>query len=405
MNIIREIEIYRFRSIEEQKIKAIGSINVFWGKNDVGKSNFLKALNLFFNGETDWAMNYDYESDFNIQIRKERKSHEPRRIRMKFKFAAPVGWNLTSGTFSVYRKWDTLGQMTQVFYDNRGIKIINPGSCSAIAKYLKRTKYLYIPAVRGRSFLEYLYSLLQNSLFLKQEKKIEPAIETLNREIISASKKVQTDFNEATDIKVDISIPERLSNLYKSFQALTKLTVDEKVISDLSIDKRGDGIQARFMATLLNFVAEQDRKNKYIWGFEEPENSLEYNLAKRLAERISTSYYNNAQVFITSHSPAFIASGFGNTSLFSVEKNKKGLTSIEECGPEHKSYLERIRDISELCADYYDQRSEIDRLVDENKANKRIIIVEGRDDKKVIEHIFKLYQKKVTRKLSICINM
>ena len=45
--IIREIRIKNFRSIVEATIP-LDNFNIFVGLNDCGKSNVLKALNLFF---------------------------------------------------------------------------------------------------------------------------------------------------------------------------------------------------------------------------------------------------------------------------------------------------------------------------------------------------------------------
>lgn len=39
-------------------------INVFSGSNDSGKSNVLKALNLFFNNVTDFDSPLEFQSDF-----------------------------------------------------------------------------------------------------------------------------------------------------------------------------------------------------------------------------------------------------------------------------------------------------------------------------------------------------
>lgn len=46
---IKKIEIRNFRSIRNILIN-VDNYNTFVGLNDVGKSNLLKALNLFFNG-------------------------------------------------------------------------------------------------------------------------------------------------------------------------------------------------------------------------------------------------------------------------------------------------------------------------------------------------------------------
>ena len=48
MRLISEIEIGYFRSIYKINISNIGDMAVFFGRNDSGKSNILRALNLFF---------------------------------------------------------------------------------------------------------------------------------------------------------------------------------------------------------------------------------------------------------------------------------------------------------------------------------------------------------------------
>ncbi len=50
---IHSIRIKNFRSIKNEYLEA-KDMNIFVGLNDAGKSNVLKALNLFFCGETDY---------------------------------------------------------------------------------------------------------------------------------------------------------------------------------------------------------------------------------------------------------------------------------------------------------------------------------------------------------------
>ena len=49
---IKQIHIRNFRSIVNVTLN-VEKMNIFVGLNDVGKSNVLKALNLFFNNETE----------------------------------------------------------------------------------------------------------------------------------------------------------------------------------------------------------------------------------------------------------------------------------------------------------------------------------------------------------------
>ena len=64
---IEKIEIQYFRSIYRETITGLKLLNVFTGKNDAGKSNVLKALNLFFNNETDTETPFSFVDDYNFQ--------------------------------------------------------------------------------------------------------------------------------------------------------------------------------------------------------------------------------------------------------------------------------------------------------------------------------------------------
>lgn len=56
-----EFKIYNYRSISEIKLKIDNAnLTVICGSNNVGKTNFLRALNLFFNPELD---NFDADRD------------------------------------------------------------------------------------------------------------------------------------------------------------------------------------------------------------------------------------------------------------------------------------------------------------------------------------------------------
>lgn len=64
---IEKMEIQYFRSIYREIVSGLRLLNVFTGKNDVGKSNILKALNLFFNNETDSGVPFYFADNFNFQ--------------------------------------------------------------------------------------------------------------------------------------------------------------------------------------------------------------------------------------------------------------------------------------------------------------------------------------------------
>ena len=64
MLMITGIEIRNFRSIGRMRLNC-EDITTFIGENDAGKSNILRALNLFFNNETDYGHPFDFKQDWN----------------------------------------------------------------------------------------------------------------------------------------------------------------------------------------------------------------------------------------------------------------------------------------------------------------------------------------------------
>jgi predicted ATP-dependent endonuclease of OLD family len=63
MQIINKVEINYFRSIYSSTVNKCNDMNLLVGGNDSGKSNILKALNLFFNNKT------DFENEFQTSVR------------------------------------------------------------------------------------------------------------------------------------------------------------------------------------------------------------------------------------------------------------------------------------------------------------------------------------------------
>jgi predicted ATP-dependent endonuclease of OLD family len=72
---IEHVEIKYFRSIYRVRLPKLTDVIILAGRNDVGKSNILKALNLFFNNQTDWNVPFEFNRDFSqrrlSEVRKE----------------------------------------------------------------------------------------------------------------------------------------------------------------------------------------------------------------------------------------------------------------------------------------------------------------------------------------------
>lgn len=64
MDLINKFEIKSFRSLYTATFKDCSDLNLIFGRNDSGKSNVLRALNLFFNDDVDVGSELDFNLDF-----------------------------------------------------------------------------------------------------------------------------------------------------------------------------------------------------------------------------------------------------------------------------------------------------------------------------------------------------
>ena len=71
MKIVDSVTIRYFRSVYTLTLFPCKDMTVIAGKNDVGKSNILKALNLFFSQQSDYLHNFDFFEDYSLSRREE----------------------------------------------------------------------------------------------------------------------------------------------------------------------------------------------------------------------------------------------------------------------------------------------------------------------------------------------
>lgn len=93
MKIISKIEINYFRSTYSVDLKKINDLNVLIGGNDSGKSNVLKALNLFFNNETELGQGFFFMDDLTRKRSEEARATKGRAtIWIKVHFTNFLNW-------------------------------------------------------------------------------------------------------------------------------------------------------------------------------------------------------------------------------------------------------------------------------------------------------------------------
>jgi hypothetical protein len=158
------------------------------------------------------------------------------------------------------------------------------------------------------------------------------------------------------------------------------------------LSQRGDGIKIRHIPIILQNIAEAElRENRSrepiastIWGFEEPENNLEYDSAKKLAESFIeyvskvhfqdknySRYDEGIQIFITTHSPVFYTlsnSEDPRINSFYVKKQKDESSDIRPISSENSLALEtemKLLPLFELSKHWKNINKSIDSLRNE----------------------------------------
>ena len=105
MILIDRVNITYFRSFYSEQVKGISDLNIVLGKNDSGKSNFLRALNLFFNFETIKGHPFEFDKDYSKKRINESKKNSDLVIKIRFK--TPSGYKGSLGEFfEVSRYWN-----------------------------------------------------------------------------------------------------------------------------------------------------------------------------------------------------------------------------------------------------------------------------------------------------------
>jgi len=205
-----------------------------------------------------------------------------------------------------------------------------------------------------------------------------------------------------------LSAPTEMSKL---FRALDFSHRDE---NHSVLKQKGDGIKVRHLPELLRFINQNETaKRFFIWGFEEPENSLDLGAAQAEAKRFKEfSDRHDTQIFITSHSPVFYMNNdkSGSVKKYFIEKQhsvQEGDSSIvdpSDAASEINNIedaeklmdksgllqlpfiIRKISEVSKLNDEIYDQKRFLEEKISE--ISKPILFVEGVTDKKVFEKCF-----------------
>lgn len=300
MQFIQKIEIRNFRSILLIKAFDVSDLNIFVGNNDNGKSNIIRALNLFFNNKTDYDKDFRFLQDYSYHSIQDSK---PKEIKIELTIAPPKDRFKDSRIIKWSKKWKSDGsiQEERVYLENNDTL----PSSENVYKWLDKIKFRYIPAIKSE---KYFFNLMEE-LYDVLNSKFEKEIAEKGLDFIEGLQKITE--NITNNLNLSLGIPNSLQIPSDFKQLFSRLDFGMRSNNKIyHLSQRGDGIKVRHIPVILHHMAIEEQshrgfvKSDTIWGFEEPENNLELKFCFDLAKKF-TEYSKDIQIFITTHSPAF----------------------------------------------------------------------------------------------------
>ncbi|WP_151944256.1 ATP-dependent nuclease [Aliarcobacter butzleri] len=365
---IKNVEIKNFRTFDsyDEKGKDLFNIEldekfqIIAGANNSGKTNLLRALNLFFNYETDENITYSRYQDMpyhkgkdgtgspvytEITVQIFLTDNDVLKIRSLKKF-------LLQGNLIIVKIIFKNEEIIKM-YMNEKKSFIPLQKSHHIQKLLNRVKFVYIPSntiiekkINELVSDEILPSMIDSYGYGKSDlgKKIRKLSsllkesDILTKEILEEKNKYLTDkfvdviktFPEITagidlsDFSLEVEIiDESMANILSK-----RITLSVKDSSHDTVESKGSGIQKLALISLLDYFSDyNEEKARFtnpflIWAIDEPETFLQPKLQKKLRE-IFEKVSQKHQIIITTHSPKLIdINNTDNVKLFMLETLK-----------------------------------------------------------------------------------
>ncbi|KTC98721.1 ATP-dependent nuclease [Legionella erythra] len=362
---------------------------VICGENNIGKTNFLRALNVFFNHiyEKD---NYQANNDIPHHIfygsggagaKTEltgtfMKDGEEISIQIIFKNNFDPQYLINGKSSNIDIVEDILSQFHYLYVESHNIVLPN-----LISVILEKDGLMPLDAKRSK----------QSAPLVKLAEFIElsqHAIADIENEINDCFKQL-TNFDgilKGKELRINFAEFDKLRDVVKNMTSITLYDGNNHGIA-----AKGSGAQRAVFLALMQFISQNSKKN-IIWGIDEPEAFLQPRLQKQISNVMHEIVEKRGQpVILTTHSQHFIKlNELNDTHLFVGEISAKTYQRRP-----NQSYYETSAFPSK-CKSNYEKATLIkNHLGITNNDGWEVlphnILVEGEEDKRYLETLFSYF--------------
>jgi energy-coupling factor transporter ATP-binding protein EcfA2 len=323
MRFITSIRIRDFRSIAAADVEDLRDIVPVVGLNGSGKSNLMRALNLFFTGQVERQSGINLQRDFREPGRKVK-----RRVAVEVDLDYSVFEDLRQDYLDALRsisggarqvtirkEW-TVEPGLSVFSAPLGetVQPLRPDQLPAVDRVLGMVRFRYLPNhVHPSRILEneeneirgMLFARLRRRQVLQEQtvKEISAAADELMQPIIDVMKRATGEVS-----RVELATPRDWRELAWAFGM--KLRGPQSQAFDALV--HGSGVQSVLAYSILHavdtsFLGSFGWRKGAVWALEEPESFLHVGLQEELA-RLLASYTEKdpLQILVTTHATPFL---------------------------------------------------------------------------------------------------
>lgn len=208
--LIRKIRIKNFRSIVDETLE-LENFNVFVGLNDCGKSNVLKALNLFFNDETEPDQPLDFPRDY-CQHGKTGKG-KAKEIVIELYIEIPNDFKEAG-----LKIWKKVWRDNELFSDNLTDLFKPYSKCVTL---FRRMRFEYVPAVKSNDYFQTLLLELYNSMTHSGDSSLLQANKVYSKSLSELTQNFSENIKQKLNIDSSIRMPDKLSVLFRNLKINT----------------------------------------------------------------------------------------------------------------------------------------------------------------------------------------
>lgn len=305
---LKKLHVKNYRSLLNVEIDFVdGMPIIICGENNIGKTNFLRALNIFFNHIHDNELyipsrdipHHTYygsqgsrmKTDF-IATFEDEKSGEEKNVLVHFDRNGEPSYKVNGFSTSSDDVIEILEKFHCIFIESHNINLP-----SLIAKILEKDGLLALDKKRKKQS-EPLVKLKE---FIELSKE---ALKDIQKEINSCFKEM-TDFDgvlQNTNILINFAEFEKLRDIVKT---MTSITLQDG--NNHEIESKGSGAQRAVFLSLMKYISKNIKDKKIIWAIDEPEAFLQPKLQRKVFNSLKSMSADDEQtIILTTHSQYFI---------------------------------------------------------------------------------------------------